>query len=212
MRFTFSVLSVCLVLFLFGCPRRTSEVDGGTPDVDAFYDPGVGNGFTGDVALDDARVMAIDPSTLRSGATQCRAPILARVLRVVDGDTMHVMGISETLPDADVRFIGVNAPEIAHMAGEVADCYGNDATLFTNQLNGHLVWLTFDIECTDPYSRMLAYVHIGAGDGDMWQRQLVRRGYARATEFPPNSTYATAFTADQTIAQSEGAGLWSACP
>lgn len=209
MRFSLFASLLVLVTLLTGCPRRTSEVDGGSED--AGYDPSLGNGFTGEVVLDDVRVMSINPATLRSGASQCRAPILARVTRIVDGDTMHVMGISETLPDADIRFIGVDAPEIAHM-GTPADCFGDNATVFTNQLNGHLVWLTFDVDCTDPYDRLLAYVHIGAGAGDMWQRQLVRRGFARAADFPPNSTYASILAADQGIAESEGAGKWSACP
>jgi micrococcal nuclease len=212
MRLTLSVVAVLCALLLDACPRQSTEDDAGGGDVDAGYDPAVGNLFTGDILLDDARVMSVDPATLRAGGTPCRAPLLARVTRVVDGDTMHVTGISETLPDADIRFIGVNAPEIAHMAGDPTDCYGDEATLFTHQLNGHLVWLTFDEGCLDPYSRLLAYVFIGPGDGDMWQRQLVRRGFAHAVEFPPNLMYAGVLDADMAIAESEGVGLWSACP
>ncbi len=207
MRARFVVLAFACVTLATGCPRRTSEVDAG--DTDVGYDSGVGDAFTGEIVFDDARVMGIDPATLRSGASRCRAPILARVTRVVDGDTMHVTGVSEVLGDAVVRFIGVNAPEISSTP---AECYGDAATVFTNQLSGHLVWLTFDVECMDRYDRLLAYVHIGAGYGDMWQRQLVRRGFAFATEFPPNSTFASRFASDQTVAESEGAGLWTACP
>ena len=207
MRLSLLVLAVTL---LSACPRQYVEVDAASED--AGYDPGLGNGFTGDVLQDDARVMSINPATLRTGATQCRVPILARVTRIVDGDTMHVSGVSEALPDADIRFIGVNSPEIAHAAGEVTECFGNEATVFTNQLNGHLVWLTFDVDCLDPYDRLLAYVHIGAGEGDMWQRQLVRRGFAHAVDFRPNSTYASVLAADMAIAETEGAGLWTACP
>lgn len=210
MRLPFVVLCLATVTLLSGCPRRTSEVDAAGED--AGYDPGVGNGFTGAIVFDDERVMATSAATLRSGATQCRPPILARVTRIVDGDTMHVTGVSETLPDADIRFIGVDAPEVAHMAGDPTECFGNEATVFTNQLSGHLVWLTFDADCTDPFDRLLAYVHIGAGAGDMWQRQLVRRGFARAANFPPNSTYASMLTADQSTAESEGTGQWTACP
>jgi endonuclease YncB( thermonuclease family) len=211
MRFAVLLLALATFTLLAGCPRRTSETDAGGEE-DAGYDPGLGNGFTGEIVFDDARVMATSPSTLRSGTSQCRAPILARVTRVVDGDTVRITGISEALPEADIRFIGVDCPEVAHMPGDVAECYGNEATVFTNQLNGHVVWLTFDEDCVDPFGRLLAYVHVGAGAGDMWQRQLVRRGFSRAANFPPNSTYASALSADESAAQSEGAGQWTACP
>ncbi len=211
MRFFAVVFALAAAALLSACPRRTSESDGGGSD-DAGYDPGTGYAFTGDIVLDDARVMDIDPATLRAGASACRAPILARVTRIVDGDTMHVMGLSEVLPDADIRFIGVNAPEIAHMPGDVPDCFGDNATVFTSQLNAHLVWLTFDVDCLDPYGRLLAYVHIGSGEGDMWQRQMVRRGFAHAIDYRPNSMYAALLAADQVTAEAEGVGLWTACP
>ena len=192
-----------------GCPRTTATPDAGA-DVDAGpYDPVQGNPYVGSISLDDARVMSLDPATLQGGAAPCRGPLLGRVSRIVDGDTMHVNGVSE-IGEWDVRFIGVNAPEISHM-GSVPDCYGNEATVFTSQLAGRLVWLTFDSGCNDPYMRTLAYVWVGGGTGDLWQRQLLRRGFARTLSIEPNVSFAGAFEAELSTAQAEGAGLWSAC-
>jgi micrococcal nuclease len=154
--------------------------------------------------------MALDPRTLQSGATACRGPLLGRVSRIVDGDTMHVNGVSE-IGEWDIRFIGVNAPEISHM-GSTPDCFGNEATVFTNQLAGRLVWLTFDAGCNDPYDRTLAYVWVGGGTGDLWQRQLLRRGFARTLSIDPNTSFAGVFEGEQSTAEAAGTGLWSACP
>ena len=210
MRFVVRLGSLCFLLALSGCPRQSVDDDAGSDDAGP-YDPATGNRFTGEISLDDTRVMGTAPSSLRAGASACRAPLLVRVSRAVDGDTIHVTGISEPTGDIDVRFIGVNAPEIIHSAGDVNECYGPEATVFTNQLTGHLVWLTFDAGCEDIYHRTLAYVHIGAGDGDLWQRQLLRRGFARTLTVAPNDMYAPLLATDEMTAMTEGAGLWSAC-
>lgn len=196
-----------LAFLLVGCPRQVG-MDGGT-GADASYDPSLGNLYEGPLDLDDDRVAAIDPSTLRAGATPCREPILVEVYRIVDGDTIYVRGNSPVI-DADVRFIGVNAPEIAHPPA-AEECYGDEATTFTSQLEGHLVWLTFDNDCFDPYDRLLAYIHIGAGDGDFWQRQMLRRGFAHVLTVGADRTFSSTFGADEAFGNMSGAGLWSAC-
>jgi micrococcal nuclease len=203
--------SVAAALLLAGCPRQVGSGDAGAEagPVDAGYDPETGNRFEGPIVLDDERVRGLDPSALRAGRTPCRAPILGRVYRVSDGDTIHVEGTSEIV-DLDVRFIGVDTPEVAH-DGMPAECYGDQATDFTEQLRGHLVWLTFDEDCTDRFGRTLAYVHVGAGDGDMWERQLLRRGYATVLTIGGNDTYAAQFETDEAAASSEDAGLWGFC-
>lgn len=200
---------VVLALALSGCPHQEPVVDAYVPQVDSGPpDPS----FEGPVPFDDAATMALDPTTLPAGSSPCRAPLLARVTRDVDGDTIHVDGVSEPTGDLDIRFIGVNAPEIAHGTGTVAECYGDEATTFTTQLVGHLVWLTFDAECLDVYGRTLAYVSYGAAPEQMWERQLLRRGFARTLAIAPNTSYRPLFESDQSIAQNEHMGLWSACP
>ena len=204
--------SVVLVALLGGCPRPVDRPDGGTDAglVDASYDPSVGNRYAGPVVLDDDRVENLDPSTLRTGSSPCREPLLGRVYHVADGDTISVSGQSEIVDLPGVRLIGVDTPEIAHM-GNPADCYGDEAAAFTQQLMGRLVWLTFDNTCLDRFDRTLAYVHVGAGAGDMWQRQLLRRGFAREFAVGDNRAFESVFVSDASIASAENLGLWAAC-
>jgi micrococcal nuclease len=200
-----------LAVLLAGCPRVPGAPDGGRPPGDAGdYDPVTGNRFEGPIFFDDARVMRIDPSTLQGGPSPCRRPLLGRVTQVTDGDTFHLRGVSE-IAELQVRMIGVDTPEIAH-DGMPAQCYGDEAATFTRQLTGRLVWLTFDTGCLDRYERSLAYVWIGSGPGDLWQRQLLRRGLARPLAVPPNLTYAGIFEDDRASAVSANLGLWASCP
>lgn len=211
--FAASLFSVALV----GCiETRTPAADAGTPDggtPPVTYDPVAGMPFTGPLLLDDARVMALDPSGLREGDSPCHAPALVQVLRGVDGDTIHVAGL-DGVPDTDIRLIGIDAPEVAHPPAP-ADCYSAESRDFVRMyLSGRYVWLTFGngSTCLDAYGRTLAYVFLGGGDRDMVNRQLLQRGYAKAYIFRDNATYETLFLADEAAAMAAGAGLWSACP
>ncbi len=197
------------VLLLAGCYTPPPTGDGGpvgdggidgavdaTPDgppVDTYrppthYTEGVGYPFTDDpLVLDDIHVTSIDPSSIPNRvASPCQEPELVTVTRIIDGDTVFVNGPS--IADR-VRLIGINAPEIAHPPMP-AECYGDEATVFTSALQSRQVWLTFDVECRDMYGRLLAYIWVGDGPQDLWSRQLAHRGYARAFPFDPNTAYA----------------------
>lgn len=207
-----SVTALTLVCVLLGC-RGPVAHDGGTDagaQVDSGYDPNSGNPFEGPIVLDDARVSALDPSRLPAGGAPCLPPHMGRVTHVADGDTLVVEGTMPEVFRFNVRMIGVDTPEISH-DGSPAECFGDDATAFTRQLDDHLVWLTFDAECRDRFDRHLAYVHVGAGAGDMWERQLLARGLGEVLTIAPNDSYATAFGRDEASAQAAGAGLWGAC-
>ena len=82
---------------------------------------------------------------------------------------------------------------------------------FTYALLNHLVWLTFDASCLDPYMRTLAYVHVGPSPEGFWQRQLMRRGLARAYIIGRNRALETDAMADQATAIAESRGMWAAC-
>jgi len=209
---------LCLVaLAATGCPRQVGSDDAGAGPVDAGpsdfdggdYDPVAGNGYDGPLIFDDARVARIDGTLLRAGSSPCREPVLGRVYRISDGDTVQFTAADGSL-DARVRMIGVDTPEIAHM-GMPADCYGAEATTFTEQLLDRTVWLTFDATCYDSFDRLLAYVHIGSGAGDLWERQLLRRGFARVLTVGANRQFRGQFEEDESTAMSEDAGLWGAC-
>jgi len=173
------------------------------------YDPVAGNGFDGPILFDNERIARIDGAGLRAGGTPCREPMRGRIFRVIDGDTVRFTASDGSL-EATVRLIGVDTPEIAH-DGMSAECFGDEATAFSTQLVGQDVWLSFDAECRDDFGRLLAYLHIGGGSGDMWQRQLLQRGFARVLTIRPNSQFRTTFESDKSAAQSADRGLWRAC-
>ncbi|MFK7985013.1 MAG: thermonuclease family protein [Sandaracinaceae bacterium] len=206
-------LAALLTTLLAGCPRTVGPTDTGPePGEDggtSNYDPVMGMPFTGTPEFDDERVRNLDPSLLRAGDTPCRAPILGRVVQAVDGDTILVDGESEVF-NARVRMIGVDTPELAH-DGMGAECYAREAQEFTENLVDHLVYLTFDNECFDRFDRPLAYIHVGGGQGDIWERQLLRRGFGESFPFGDNRTYEALFAGDQQTAVRDGVGKWGIC-
>ncbi|HXF72049.1 MAG TPA: thermonuclease family protein, partial [Actinomycetota bacterium] len=130
----------------------------------------------------------------------------ARVLRVIDGDTVEVRFRGRV---EDVRLIGVDTPETV-APGEPVECYGREASAFTERrLEGRRVRLELDVELRDPYGRLLAYVWV---DGKLFNEVLVREGFAQVATFPPNVRYVDRFLAAQREARREGRGLWGGCP
>lgn len=161
------------------------------------------------ITIDDDAVAALNPATLPQAASPCRPPILVRITYITDGDTVHAVGLNEDF-SRSVRFIGVNAPEIAHPPSP-AECFGNEATTFTRQLDQHLAWLTFDKECTDRFDRALAFVFVGPAPEGFWNRQMALRGYARQLTVAPNNTFANTFRTDVDNAKNSRLGVWGAC-
>jgi micrococcal nuclease len=132
---------------------------------------------------------------------------VARVVRVVDGDTIRVSlgGRQER-----VRLIGVDTPESVKPDTPV-QCFARKAAAFTHRLlDGRRVRLVGDVEARDRYGRLLAYVY-RAGDGLFVNARLVQDGYARTMTIPPNVRFADRFAALAAQARRAGRGLWSAC-
>ena len=85
-------------------------------------------------------------------------PSLARVERVVDGDTILVRidGRRER-----VRYIGIDTPESVKPGARV-QCFGKAAAAANRRLvAGREVRLAYDAEARDRYGRLLAYVYRG---------------------------------------------------
>jgi micrococcal nuclease len=132
---------------------------------------------------------------------------VGRVVRVVDGDTIHVQlgGRREK-----VRYIGVDTPESVK-PGSPVECFGKEASRFNARLvAGRRVRLVRDAEERDRYGRLLAYVY-RADDGVFVNARLVRDGYATALTIPPNVRFAERFRRQAAEARRAGRGLWSAC-
>jgi micrococcal nuclease len=128
------------------------------------------------------------------------------VLRVVDGDTFHVLRNGR---DVTIRLIGIDTPEVDWYGGQ-AECYGAAAGRFLiGLLDEERVRLEFDAERIDPYGRTLAYAYLS--DGRLLNALLVRKGFATVTIFEPNDRLEPRLRAAQAQARSAGSGLWSAC-
>ena len=131
----------------------------------------------------------------------------ARVLRVVDGDTILVAvdGRQER-----VRYIGVDTPETVKPHTPV-QCFGKRASAANHRLvDGRTVRLVADAEARDRYGRLLAYVY-RAGDGLFVNEALLRDGYGTTLTIAPNVHFADRFAALAGQARDAGRGLWSAC-
>ncbi len=143
-----------------------------------------------------------------SGDEGGRAPgrsVRARVVRVVDGDTIVA---SVDGHDEYVRYIGVDTPETVKPDTPV-QCYGPDASDENHRLvEGRTVRLVFDRERRDDYGRLLAYAYAGSR---FVNGALVRGGYARTLAIPPNTSHAAELQRLAARAARAGRGLWDAC-
>jgi len=128
------------------------------------------------------------------------------VVRVVDGDTIHVK-VGERVEK--VRYIGVNTPEVHHPTkgeepgGREAACVNRDLVA------GRQVRLELDAQTHDRYGRVLAYVWV---DGAMINAELVRLGYAQVMTIPPNVRHQALFRRLQREAREAERGLWGRAP
>ena len=141
------------------------------------------------------------------GAGGATRPGVARVVRVVDGDTIRVRadGREET-----VRYIGVDTPE-TKKPGTPVQCFGKAASAANERLvEGERVRLVEGEEPRDRYGRLLAYVRRDR-DGLFVNEQLVARGYARTLTIAPNDRYALRFRALEARARVARTGLWGRC-
>lgn len=154
-----------------------------------------------------AAVAAVVLVVLGPGGPARRGPVSARVVRVVDGDTVKV-----TVPGGQetVRYIGMDTPESVKPHTPV-QCYAKAASRRNAGLiGGQDVTLRFDAEQRDRYGRLLAYVY-RRRDGLFVNAALVREGYARRFPFPPNTAHAAELARLQQSARRGRRGLWHAC-
>ena len=141
------------------------------------------------------------PNLAPVGATES-----ARVVRVVDGDTIV---IDRGLGDERVRYIGIDTPEsvkpdtpVEFMAREASAA--NEALVA-----GREIVLERDVSDTDQYDRLLRYAWLREGDGWVFVNlELLRRGYAQVATYPPDVRWTDTFLAAQREARDAGLGLW----
>lgn len=139
----------------------------------------------------------------------------ALVQRIVDGDTIDVT--TERGAEERVRLIGIDTPEIAHPSSgdrpaNAAECFGDAAKAYTASLLpiDTPLRLERDVVARDDYGRLLAYVY-RATDGVFVNYELARHGFAQPLTIEPNSRFAGLIVDATNRAESDGAGLWTAC-
>jgi micrococcal nuclease len=137
-----------------------------------------------------------------TGYGQAPRTLTAPVVKVVDGDTIHVRLGSRI---EKVCYIGMNAPELHHPTkGEQPG--GREAAEANRKLvEGQTVRLELDLQERDKYGRLLAYVYVG---DIMVNAEMVAQGYAQVMTIPPNVKYQDLFLKLQREARLLRVGLW----
>ncbi|MFC1654263.1 thermonuclease family protein [Myxococcota bacterium] len=128
-------------------------------------------------------------------------PSSATVTRIVDGDTVELEDKTK------VRYLMIDTPE---STGGADDCYGQESTGYNRDLVlDRKVKLTYDVECTDFFDRLLAYVEV---DGTEVNLRMVEYGYACSLYIPPNGEDRRAeFENLEAAARAADRGMWGAC-
>ena len=127
------------------------------------------------------------------------------VLRVVDGDTVHVSvrGVDTTL-----RIIGIDTPETVDPRKPV-ECFGRAASRKAHALlDGSDVYLRYDPSQgrLDKYGRTLAYVSVRGVDYGKW---MIKHGFAHEYTYDLPYQRQAAYQAAEATARRHDAGLWS---
>jgi micrococcal nuclease len=140
---------------------------------------------------------------LAAAAAHAGPSFTATVVKVVDGDTIHVRLAGRT---EKVRYIGMNTPETHHPTkGEQPG--GREAAAVNRHLvQGRTVRLELDVRERDRYGRLLAYVYVG---DTMVNAELLRLGYAQVMTIPPNVAHQSRFVKLQREAREARRGLWA---
>ena len=129
------------------------------------------------------------------------------VVRVVDGDTIvvRIAGREER-----VRYIGVDAPEVANArTGEAAECGGSEARdANAALLDGAVVELERAVSDRDRFGRLLRHVWVG---DVLASRQLVRQGAVEARSYPPDTDRDAELDAAEREARERSIGIWGSC-
>ena len=135
------------------------------------------------------------PVTLLSACIS--PPDTARVIEVVDGDTIIIEG------GYQVRYIGIDAPEIHPQV----EAFGIEARQANRRLvEGKEVRLERDVSQTDKYGRLLRYVYV---DDVLVNAELVRHGLAEARAYPPDTKYQDYLEQMEAEAREAERGMWA---
>jgi micrococcal nuclease len=166
-----------------------------------------------------------DWSRTRASNTVMQRAATARVVRVLDGDTVQLEGMKKS-----TRLIGVDTPESSKNSKAKSDAMrsgqdlatiiaqGKRAHAFTREyVEGRTVWLESDVRATDRYGRSLLYLFVEDQGGSykcglincqMVNLEIATSGFADVMTIPPNVRYAPLFVEAVREARAAKRGLW----
>ena len=124
-------------------------------------------------------------------------PDTARVIQIVDGDTIIIEGGYE------VRYIGIDTRE-THPEAEITSVRA--LKLNRDLVEGKVVRLEKDVSEKDKYGRLLRYVYV---DDVFVNAELVRKGLAWAKAYPPDTKYQDYLEQMENEAREAGRGMWA---
>ena len=129
------------------------------------------------------------------------------VSKISDGDTFYVK--TENSEKFKIRLIGIDAPESYNLGLKFhKEYFGKEAKVFViNLLKNKKVKLTFDVQKTDRYGRILAYAYLE--NGVFLNQYLVENGFAVVATFPPNVKFVEVFTKAEKSTRNKKLGLWN---
>lgn len=151
------------------------------------------------------------PSAVPGPSGGMPAGVPAVVEHVTDGDTITVLvdGVRER-----VRYIGLDAPEIANDEdGTAAECGGDEARSANADLAaGAEVVLEQDVSDRDRFGRLLRHVWLQtAGTWQVIGERLVEIGAVEARSYPPDTARDAILDAAERRARDAGLGIWGSC-
>jgi len=124
------------------------------------------------------------------------------VEEVINGDTFRLSS------GQIVRMIGVTTPKFKNISDRVkkGEYYGKESYEFTKDLlHGKKARLLLDAQQHDVEGRMLAYVYVG---DNFVNAELVKKGLAEVTTYPPNVRYEELFISLEKEAKENKLGIW----
>jgi len=122
-----------------------------------------------------------------------------RVIKVIDGDTI------ELSDKRKVRYIGINSFEMNDKRKGTKCLADKSAEANRILVENKEVEMEKDISETDKYGRLLRYLWI---DGVMINEELVNKGWAEVSTFPPDIKYLEELQSGQIIAKLNNLGIW----
>ncbi len=146
-----------------------------------------------------ALTVPVSPAAPTAVPASTPGRVAARVVEVVDGDTIRVEIDGEAYA---VRYIGIDAPEFGERMG--AEATEANRVLVA----GTTVYLETDVSETDQYGRLLRYVYLASGT--FVNAELVRQGVAEAKAYPPDVGRQDLLEAMEVEARANGRGIWGA--